>query len=459
MKLTRTLAENMVYTKYEDLPKKVVLKTKRHILDILGVMFPPSSLEKACAALEEITREGEGKEESTLIGFGGKAPCWMAAFVNGSLAHPLDYDDTTDEFANHPSAHTFPAALAVAEKVGNVSGQKFITAMALGIDLNARLSAAPKGSILEDYPWVPITVFGVFSATAAAGKLLELTDQEMVNAFGIALDRASGLLESIASPDSEMRGIRDSFGNREGVLAALMAKKGISACQDSIEKLYKFFYDNDYDSSKLTSNLGSEFWVLKVGLKAWPVCRAAHTYIKAALDIATEYEVDPERIKEVLLPVGTFGKDMLFSPLEAKQSPKLSINARLSLPFIMGVVFAKRRLIIEDFFPENLKDTKVLEIAKKIKHKFDPKLLSDGAICAGEVEVRMQGGDIFQKKEDLPYGHPKNPMSDEEIIAKFKDCARYAKKVLSEEKVDQLVEKILNLENVKNIKEITQILE
>jgi len=308
MKLTRTLAENMVYTKYEDLPKKVVLKTKRHILDILGVMFPPSSLEKACAALEEITREGEGKEESTLIGFGGKAPCWMAAFVNGSLAHPMDYDDTTDEFANHPSAHTFPAALAVAEKVGNVSGQKFITAMALGIDLNARLSAAPKGSILEDYPWVPITVFGVFSATAAAGKLLELTDQEMVNAFGIALDRASGLLESIASPDSEMRGIRDSFGNREGVLAALMAKKGISACQDSIEKLYKFFYNNDYDSSKLTSNLGSQFWVLKVGLKAWPVCRAAHTYIKAALDIATEYEVDPERIKEVLLPVGTFAK-------------------------------------------------------------------------------------------------------------------------------------------------------
>jgi len=136
----------------------------------------------------------------------------------------MDYDDTIDEFPNHPSSHTFPAAFAVAERVGNVSGEDFITSVALGVDLNVRLSAAPKGRVGEDYPWFSVPIFGVFSATAAAGKLLGLTVDEMVNAFGIAVDRVSGITESLNSPDSEIRAIRDGFGNREGVLAALMAK-------------------------------------------------------------------------------------------------------------------------------------------------------------------------------------------------------------------------------------------
>lgn len=456
MNITRNLVKNIVNTKYETLPSEVVQRTKRHILDTLGVMFPPSTLERGCIALEEITREAGGKEESTLIGFGGKAPCWMAAFVNGSLCHPLDYDDTVDEFSNHPSAHTFPAAFSVAERVGNVSGREFITAVALGIDLNVRLSAAPKGSLLEDYPWFSIPVFGVFSATAGAGKILALTEDEMVNAFGIALDRASGITETITSPDSEIRAIRDGFGNREGVLAALMAQKGITACKDAIENLYKVFYNNNYDSSSLTSNLGSDFWGLKVGRKAWPCCRVAHTYVKAALDVVKECDVDPDKVDEVLLKVGRFGRDILFTPLEAQRKPELSINAKVSFPFIMGVVFAKRRVIIEDFLPENLRDPKVLEIASKVNYQFDPQL--SGAITPGAVEVKMKEGGSLLKKENIPYGHPENPMSDEELVAKFKDCARYAKKTLSEDKVAELVEKVFGLEEVNNIEEIAQIL-
>jgi hypothetical protein len=160
MEYTKMLAENIVNTTYEDLPQKVIEKTKRHILDILGVMLPPSRFEKGCKILEEIAREGGGREESTLIGFGGKVPSWMAAFVNGSLCHPMDYDDTIDEFPNHPSSHAFPAAFAIAEKVGNVTGKEFLTAVALAVDLTVRLSAAPTGRVGEDYPWFSVPIFG-----------------------------------------------------------------------------------------------------------------------------------------------------------------------------------------------------------------------------------------------------------------------------------------------------------
>lgn len=96
--------------------------------------------------MREAARDMGGRAESTLVGFGGKTSAPMAAFVNGALTHPIDYDDTIDEFINHPSGHTFPAALAVSEKIGNATSKEFITAMAIGLDLNVRLSAAPLGN-------------------------------------------------------------------------------------------------------------------------------------------------------------------------------------------------------------------------------------------------------------------------------------------------------------------------
>jgi 2-methylcitrate dehydratase PrpD len=358
---------------------------------------------------------------------------------------------------NHPSAHTFPAALAMAEKVGNVTGKDFLTTLALGIDLNVRLSASPKGSLIEDYHWFPQSVLGVFSATAVSGKVLKLTVPEMINAFGIALDRATGITESMISPDSEIRALRDGFGNREGVFAALMAKKGITACKDGIEKLFKVFYKNDYDPSVITSDLGVRFGGLQVGFKTWPSGRVTHLYIKAGLDIVNQYNVDHKKIDEIILTVGSMAKDAPFSPIEEKRRPKLSINAKISLPFVMGVVFAKRRVKIEDFFQENLADPEVLSIAQKVKPKFVPQL-PKGMICPGTVEVRMQDGRCLIGKEELPYGHPQNPMSDEELVDKFKDCARYSNKALSQQDMGHLIEKILSIEKVERIEEITKIL-
>jgi 2-methylcitrate dehydratase PrpD len=461
MDVTRILLENIINTNYENLPLEIVEKTKSHILDILGVMFPASTLEKGCQVLEEIAKEGNGRPESTLIGFGGKVPCWMAAFVNGSLCHALDYDDIWDGGPTHPSGHTFPAALAIAEKLGSVSGKEFITAMALGIDLNVRLSSAPRGSAIEDYPWFLISVFGVFSATVAAGKLLGLDIEKMINAFGIALDRASGITESIFSPDSEIRAIRDGFGNREGVFAALMAQKEITAFKGAIETVYKVFYRGNYDSSSLVSNLGREFKGQEVSLKAWPCCRGTHMYVQVALGIATSYDVVPEKIREIILTVGRWGRDYFFNPLEAKQKPKLSINAKTSLPFIMGIVFTKKRVLIEDFLAENLQDPNVLEIAEKVKYKFDELSQSNDFLKPSHahlVEVKMQDGSSFSNTGDILYGHPKNPISHVDIVAKFRDCARYAKKTLPEEKITHLAEKILRLETVKNMEEITQVL-
>jgi 2-methylcitrate dehydratase PrpD len=140
---TQALANNLVNITYADLLRNTVEATKKSILDTLGVMFPPTTLVETCTSVYELMCEAGGKPESTIIGFGGEDPCWVAAFINGSLTHAIDFDDCVglENPISHPTGSCFPAALAMVERVVNVSGKDLITAIALGKDLNVRLAS------------------------------------------------------------------------------------------------------------------------------------------------------------------------------------------------------------------------------------------------------------------------------------------------------------------------------
>jgi 2-methylcitrate dehydratase PrpD len=455
MTLSELLAKNIIKTQYENLPEDSIKATKRSILDTIGVMLPPTTQERACIKIAEISKEIGGKEESTLLGFGGKVPCWAAAWVNGSLTHALDYDDTTDDPIHHPTAYTLPAALAVAEKIGNVSGKDFITAVALGNDLSVRLASGPMGNLMDDYQWFPITMFGAFSAAAAPGKLLNFSEEEMLNTLGITLSRVFGITEVIFAPGSEIRAIRDGFSNREGVLSALMAGKGISANKDPVESLYKFFYRNEYDPEIVTSNLGKRFRGAEASLKPWPACRGTHSSVQAAIGIYNKYDIDPDQIEDIVLTVDEYRRNNLCEPLEAQRNPKLSINAKSSIPFSVATALAKGRIVISDYFPENLTDPQVLMISNKVRYNFDPGF---GMLAPAFVEIKTKDGKIFSERIETIYGSPQNPLEEEDIVSKFKDCAQYSRKPLSVEAVEELIEVMLNLEECTDIKKITDLL-
>ena len=125
------------------------------------------------------------------MGFGGKVPAWMAALANGGMGHSLDYDDIHTLIVVHPSACVVPAAFAVAERLGNVSGRELLTAIAYGIDMTCRLGLTIDWK--EDWHLSP--VFGAFGCAAAAGKLMKLSEERMIDAFGIALSQAGCTME------------------------------------------------------------------------------------------------------------------------------------------------------------------------------------------------------------------------------------------------------------------------
>ncbi len=143
--ITSIIARNIVNVEYKDLPLKTVEATKRDILDTLGVSLAASTRDPWCREVAEFVKEGGGKEEASIIAFGGKVPSWMAALANGALAHALDYDDIHDDAYVHAGVTTVIPAFAIAERMGRVSGKDFITAVTLGLDLSCRLGLAARG--------------------------------------------------------------------------------------------------------------------------------------------------------------------------------------------------------------------------------------------------------------------------------------------------------------------------
>jgi 2-methylcitrate dehydratase PrpD len=450
---TQAVVKNIVNTRFDNLPKEAVEATKRSILDTLGVMLPPTTLVNTCIAVYELMNEAGGKTESTLVGFGGKAPCWIAAYVNGSLTHAIDFDDCVglEKPLMHPTGSSLPAALAIAERKGKVSGKEFITAVALGNDLSVRLAACLKGNVIFGYPYFPITTFGVYAATAVAGKLLGLSETQTINALGLALNRVSGLTKGLFG--SDLRAIRDGLNGREGVLCALLASKGMDANKEAVELLFSQYYKNDVDMNNLTVNLGQHFRGSEVGFKPWPSCQGTHTYIQGVLKVVHDHDIRPEQVEEVTLHGCSEGQELFF-PFEIKQKPTTSITAKVALPFAASVALVHRNVSIANFLPENLGDPAVLAMAKKMKFVLEPTWGSFSSV----VEVKIKDGQTYQAKTTILRGSIENPLSTDELIAKFKDCARYAKRPLAAANVNRLINEILNLEKVDDMSQIMSLL-
>jgi len=452
-----TLAKHIAEIEYDDLPSSATDAAKKSFLDALGVTLAAGTLGEGCKAFIDLTLAGGGKRESTILGFGAKAPAFMAAFANGSMAHALDFEDAHDRAPVHPNAATIPAALALAESIGNVSGRGFATAIVLGCDLVCRLGLALNANPLEDGWYIP-PILGAFGATAAACKLLNLTAEQIVDAFSLTLCQATCSAELTHSPHSVVRSIRDAFSAKAGVLSALLAERGVAGFRQPVEGkagLYSLYARGHYDPAVLTAELGRTFEGANVSFKPWPTCRGTHSYIDAVLQTVDVHDLKPsdvEAIKVVVSPVN----EMLCEPLESKQSPVTAIDAKFSLPFVVATALLYGRVTLDHFTPQALADRDVLEVARKVTYEVDTGLTLKEAV-RGFLQISTRN-ETLSKRVDFPYGHPKNPISQEALVLKFMDCAKHSARKISKRKLNEIVKLILNLEQVENIREITEAL-
>jgi len=451
------LAQNIVRSHYDDIPVEVPEAIKKDILDTLGVAIAGSSAPGGREIMELILEWG-GKEESTVIMLGHRVPSPYAALVNGTMAHALDFDDAHEKYVLHAGVTVIPAAFAVAERVGQVSGKEFITALSLGIDVICRLGAASIRNP-SDLGHMYTSLYGVFGATAAAGKILGLDEQEMVNAFGIAYSQASGNFQCIVDGALTKR-MQAGFASSSGVTSALLASKGLTGAKNSFEGLkglFQVYHRGEYDPQPLTFDLGKNLGVTGLSFKPYPCCRNCHPFIDATLALAEEHNINPDNIDEILVRCGEVAR-ILCEPLLQRQQPRVVVDAQFSIPWVVATALVKRKVTLEDFTPEAILNPSIKRITSKITAEVDPQMDSRGTTSAF-VQIRMKDSRaVCSRREDLAKGNPEKPMSFDEICDKFRNCTHYGVKTMSVKKASRVINMIRDLEKVNDVSQIIRLL-
>jgi 2-methylcitrate dehydratase PrpD len=448
-----TLAEHLCHTKITALPPEAVMATKRDILDTLGAMLG-GSVAPGIAELSGLVKRWGGREESSLLLIGGRVPAPQAALVNATMGHALDFDDTFDRAGNiHPGVSTLAASLAIAEMQSGISGHDFVLAVTLGLDVACRLALAAT----VDRGWHRTATFGIFGATAAAGKLLGLTVEQMVNAFGIAYSQAAGTRQCILDGALTKR-FQAGQAASAAVLSAVLARESFTGAHEVFAGRFGFFpmYQPDgCDLSAISAELGKIFRGVELSFKPYPSGRPNHAILDAALALYRQLDLATAdtgaRIGEVVLTVNPQTYKEQLSPEWGKRRPAQVVEAQFSIPFLVAAALVYGRVGIGEV--AGVDDPRVLALAERMQGR----VREDAPTGWAQLTVRCNDGRAASMETTSPSGSPEKPLSDAQLQAKFRDCAAHAVKPIPTEIVEQAIRFVQQMEEATEATELVRL--
>ncbi|TBL75992.1 MmgE/PrpD family protein [Paenibacillus thalictri] len=435
MSLSREIARMIINTRYEQLPAEVVSFAKLCILDWLGSALAGEKQQPA-QILAAIAEDMGGSGQATLI-TGGTSSVWNAALVNGAASHIVELDDIHKASIIHAATVVIPAALAVAEWKRK-SGRELIAAVVIGYDICYRIGEAVSPS--HYYYWHNTATCGTFGAAAAAGYLLGLTEEELIQALGSAGTQAAGLWEFIE--DGAMsKQLHPGKAAMNGVLAAQLAQRGFTGATRILEGRRGFFQamSESADAMKVTEGLGQTYKITENSFKIHASCRHTHHAVDMILEMLQERDIRPETIESIAVKTYQVALNITDNP-----HPQTVYAAKFSLQFCTALAAVKRSAGLADFSKSALADPEVLALMRRVEVGVDPQI--DAAYpekWGAAIEVKLADGTRIAKQTDYPKGDPESPVTDE-LVDKFRKLTADR----PAEAVERYVERTLHLEEL-----------
>ncbi|MEA4961725.1 MmgE/PrpD family protein [Lutispora sp.] len=443
-------------TTYNDLPRKVQDYAKTLILDLLGCIIGGRHIESSQIASKVAMTLG-GNPQSTVIGYNTKVSAPWAAFINGVTGHAFDMDDDHREGTLHSSVAVFPAVLAMAETLG-ATGKDVITAYVLGSELMIRLGESFLGQTYYQ-GFHPTGTTGVFGATLGAGKILGLNAAQLATAQGIAGSEAAGLLEWKADGSWTKR-FQAGYAAMNGILPALLARDGytgpssIYEGKDGFVRAYS--YQDKFDVFRINNRLGEKWEFADNSIKPHACCRFACPIVDCAIDISKNNELNPSDIEDVIVKCNKWMITILTEPSGRKYHPETVVDAQFSLPYAAAVGLVKKRASVPEFTNASIKDPEILTLMQKVRYELDPeaeKVYPEK--YPSTVIVTMKDGKKYSSYIEHPKGDPENPINREELLAKFRLLSSFN---MQAKRAENIIDLVSNLEQIKNINELTDLL-
>lgn len=433
--LSGKMAQWALDLKFEDIPEESIWEAKRFLLDSVGCALAAVKNEDI-EAMYRFTEKLGGIPEASVIGREYKTNASNAALINCLLTRAMDYNDIYwEEDPSHPS-DLIGAALASGE-VNHKNGKEILEAIIINYELMLRWCHAAHPGVRE-IGWHHASLVQ-FVSPVVAGKLYDLDLDQMVAAVGISASSHFTLGGVVAGHLTNMKNTAAPLASQAGVIAAMIAREGYTGPAEVFEGkegVFEVIDGVEWRPNWVLKDLGKDFMITQCAYKAFPTEALTHQPISAAMQVCQEHNLAAEDISQILVETTVRGADILSDP--SKFKPKTKETADHSLPYVIAAAVADSNVLPSSFSDEKLKDPRIWDLLGKIKVVADPEIdaLFPG-VKRARVSIMNNTGESYTAQVDHAKGSPQNPMSDAEVISKFR---ANASAVLSKGQQDKVID-------------------
>jgi aconitate decarboxylase len=446
--VTESLVDRVRSLSFDELPAEAIETSRDVFVDGVGVTLAGVTEPLAIGrTIIDYARDMAGSGQASVIGGGFRTTMTEAAFVNGTLAHVLDFDNCWYPL-NHPTSPTLPAILAFAEHHG-ISGRDCVLALVAAFEVQARLRLASTGLHTGRGFHKPGTT-GLMGAVAAGVKLLDLDEDQALMAFGIAGSRIGSLS---LNTGTMTKATHSGNAARMGLESALLASRGWTAAPDIFgpQGYFDTFLGDEQEPELLVRDFADPLWMVSpgVGFKRYPSNYFTHRPIDAALAIRARPGFDLAEVAAVTIR---------FPDLHYVDRPRpvSGLDGKFSLQYTTALALLDGEVTIDSFTDERRFSEDVERLLPRIEVEFDPSISKEFLDVVVDVTVRTTGGEAITERVDALAGMPGIPLSVQQLMAKFTLCATRVVDEAAARELAALLGRIDNLQNVHAVMEIAR---
>jgi len=447
--ISHQFARYAIDLNYDLLPAEVVHQAKRSLLDALGCAIgayhAPGRI--ICEAFAE---EAGGPEEATVFCSGMRTSALSAALVNSFLVRFLDYNDFGGGGHNSDS---IPGIIAVCEREA-ATGRDLLTAIVISYELGSRAAPSSSWPSLMARGWTTDTRGGL-SMPPALGKIMGLTAEQIANAIGICASHSLPLniLDANREEYVMAKNLRFGWVVYDAIISCLLARRGFTGPPRIVEGDAGFnqvIYNGEMDMERMVDFSG---WrILQTRHKSLCANGTTQGHVYATLAIVRENDLKPEDIASVHIRCG-FREAHHTTAFPMKKYPRNAETADHSAFYANAIAIKERDFGPDAFDPEKFTDPVVLELIEKITVETDPALPEHS--YEGFAEITTKDGRRFQRHVATPHGLGNDPLSDDELAAKFQ---KMAVKYMGAKQIQQIFDTVWNMEKITVVGELTKLM-